>query len=378
MKGIKNALCQAKGFEAAAMAAGLKKNNQFDLALIYTDVPAVSCGMFTKNRFAAAPVIICKEHLKAKQSQAIVVNSGNANCYTGVAGLKVAKETARVAAELLGIKNNAVLVSSTGIIGKLLDISKIAHAVPFLVKSLNTNGGQKVARAIMTTDTKPKEAVAKIKIGNSGVTIGAVAKGAGMIAPDMATMLCFITTDAAIEYAALKEALRDAVDTSFNMITIDGCMSTNDSVIILANGMAKNTVIRLADAQFLKFKTALKEICLSLAKMIVQDAEGATKFITIEVSGAGNNAEAKKAALAIANSNLFKTAVYGQGQNWGRIIAAIGASGVKAKERIKLQYSSFKKKNIVVKADLGCGVGKATVYTSDLTPEYVRINAEYN
>ena len=232
----------------------------------------------------------------------------------------------------------------------------------------------------MTTDTKPKEAAVRIKIGNSAVTIGGIAKGAGMIAPDMAcaTMLCFITTDAAIEYGALKEALREAVEASFNMITIDGCMSTNDSVIILANGMAKNHVIRLADGHFIKFKIALKEICLSLSKMIVRDAEGATKFITIEVSGAQNDIQAKKAALAIANSNLFKTAVYGQGENWGRIIAAIGASRVKAKERIKLEYSSFKKKDIVVKANLGCGKAKAVVYTSDLTPGYVKINAQYN
>lgn len=378
MSKTKNALCRAKGFKAGAIACGLKKDNKLDLSLIFSDVPAVSCARFTKNRFAAAPVIVCKEHLRGKQSQAIVVNSGNANCYTGEAGLKAAKETARLAARLLGIKDNAVLVSSTGIIGRLLDVSKIARALPFLVKSLNKKNGKKVAYAIMTTDTRPKEDAARVKLGNSSVTIGGIAKGAGMVAPDMATMLCFITTDAAVEYAALKEALGEAVETSFNMITIDGCMSTNDSVIILANGMAKNPVIRLGDANFLKFKIALKEICLNLAKMIVRDAEGASKFITIEVSGAQNNVQAKKAALSIANSNLFKAAVYGQGQNWGRIIAAIGASGVKAKERIKLEYSSFKKKNILVKADLGYGMAKAVVYTSDLTPEYVRINAEYN
>ena len=378
MKQAKNALCQVKGFKAAAMSCGLKKNNKLDLALIYSEIPALACGVFTKNKFIAAPVIVSKEHLKKRSAQAIVVNSGNANCYTGKEGLHIARQTTQITAELLGIENSACLVASTGIIGKLLDFSKIKNALAVLVCSLNRGAGQKVARAIMTTDTKPKELMVRLTLDGAPVALGGIAKGAGMIAPDMATMLCFITTDVKIEYQALQKALAEAVEYSFNRISIDGCMSTNDSVIILANGLAKNKMIRVGDKNFLRFLSALKEICVGLAKMIVQDAEGATKFITIEVSGAGNNAQAKKAALAIANSNLFKTAVYGENPNWGRIIAAVGASGVKVKERIKLRYSSFKKKNIVVRADLGCGVGKAIAYTADLTPEYVRINAEYN
>ena len=378
MSKYKNALCRPKGFKCAALACGLKKNKGLDLALIYSEVPAAACGMFTRNRFAASPVKICQEHLKRGQAQAIVVNSGNANCYTGKMGSRVARETAQLAAKLLGLKAHSVLVASTGIIGRQLDFTKIKKALPVLAGSLDKNNGAKAARAIMTTDTKPKELAAKINISGKPVTIGAVAKGAGMIAPDMATMLCFITTDVLIAYSGLKAALKEAVDTSFNLLSIDGCMSTNDSVIILANGLAGNRPMSLNDDNFMKFKTALKKICLGLAKMIVSDAEGASKFMTIKVSGARNNAEAKKAGLAVANSNLFKAAVYGENRNLGRIIAAIGASGAKAKEDIAIACGSLKKKDVTVKVDLKIGSGEATVYTSDLTPEYIRINAGYN
>ena len=386
MKECKNALSLPQGFSSSAIACGLKKNNQLDLALIYSEVPAASFGMFTKNRFAAAAVKVCREHLQAGRSQAIVVNSGNANCYTGKIGLSNARKTARLTAKLLGLKEKFVLVASTGIIGRQLDFAKIKNSLPFLTGSLSRNNPALVAEAIMTTDTKPKELAVRLKLGNKMITLGAVAKGAGMIAPDMActerrrsaTMLCFITTDGLIEHSALKAALQEAVESSFNMITVDGCMSTNDSVVILANGLAKNKIIRLKDSYFFKFKTALSQICLGLAKMIVRDAEGATKFITIKISGAKNTLQAKQAARAIANSNLFKTAAYGEGRNWGRIIAALGACGVEVNEQIKLRCSSFKQKDILVEADLQCGCGSATVYTSDLTPEYIRINAEYN
>lgn len=378
MKEYKNAVCLAKGFKAAALASGLKRANKLDLAIIYSEVPAVSCGVFTKNKFAAHPVNISREHLQKKQAQAIVANGGNANCYTGRKGLTVAKGTAKETARLLGLKENSVLIASTGIIGKQLDFTKIKNKLPILVNSLSANRGSNVAEAIMTTDKKPKELAAKFILDNKSVTIGAVAKGAGMIAPDMATMLCFITTDALIEYSALKEALKEAAEDSFNMISVDGCMSTNDSVIILANGLAQNKIIGLSDNNFLKFKTVLKNICLKLAKMIVLDAEGATKFITIKISQAKDYGQAKKAALSVANSNLFKTAVYGGNQNWGRIIAAIGAAGVDVPEKIAVRCSSFKKREVSVEANLKSGTASATVYTSDLTPEYIRINAEYN
>lgn len=386
MRGSKNAVCQARGFRSSALACGLKKSRNLDLALIYSEVPAAACGMFTKNKFTAAPVKVSKEHLRAKQAQAIVVNSANANCYTGKRGLRVALKTAHLTAKLLSLKDTWVLVASTGIIGRQLDFTKVKKALPVLVSSLGKNNGSKAARAIMTTDTKPKELAARINIDGKLVTIGAMAKGAGMIAPDMActersrsaTMLCFITTDGLIEYPALKTALQEAVNESFNMISIDGCMSTNDSVIILANGLAQNKLISLKDENFHKFKTALKKICLGLARMIVSDAEGASKFITIKVCGAKNSNEAKKAGLAIANSNLFKAAVYGENRNLGRIVAAVGASGVMLKEDIIIECSPFKKRDISVKVDLKIGRGRAVVYTSDLTPEYVKINAKYN
>lgn len=374
----RNAVCLAKGFKASAVSCGLKKDKKLDLALIYSEVPAAACGVFTKNKFTAAPVEICKVHLKTRQAQAIVVNSGNANCYTGKRGLWAAQETARLAARLLGTGESRVLVASTGIIGRQLDFKKIKESLPALVSSLGRGNGCKAAQAIMTTDTVAKELALKVAIDNTTITIGAIAKGAGMIAPDMATMLCFVTTDALIEYSALKEALREAVDNSFNMLSIDGCMSTNDSVIILANGLSGNRILTRKDGNFLKFKSALRKICLDLARMIVSDAEGATKFITIKVTGAKNDLQAKKAGLAIANSNLFKTAVYGENRNLGRIVAAIGAAQVEARQDLKIECSSLRKRNVVAKVNLGVGCGKATVYTSDLTPEYVRINAGYN
>jgi glutamate N-acetyltransferase / amino-acid N-acetyltransferase len=373
-----NAICQAKGFNASGVSCGLKKGAQLDLALIYSEVPAVACGVFTRNRFAAAPVEICRKHLKSRQAQAIVVNSANANCYTGLRGLRVASQTAGFAAKLLRLKEKQVLVASTGIIGRQMDFERIKKALPRLAGSLDRKQGSKAAYAIMTTDTRPKALTKKFSAGDCVITIGAIAKGAGMIMPQMATMLCFITTDAAIEYPALREALREAVEGSFNAISIDGCMSTNDSVVILANGLAGNRILRTGQKDFLRFKSALKQVCGRLAAMIVSDAEGATKFITIAVSGARNDAQAKKSALAIANSNLFKTAVYGENRNLGRIVAAVGAVQVDAGKQIGIQCSSLKKRRVNVKVDLKVGAGKATVLTSDLTPEYVKINAGYN
>lgn len=373
-----NAICRAKGFKASGLPCGLKKGAQLDLALIYSEVPAVACGVFTRNRFAAAPVEICRKHLKSGQAQAIVVNSANANCYTGLRGLRVASQTAGFAARLLRLKEKQVLVASTGIIGRQMDFERIKKALPRLAGSLDRKQGAKAAYAIMTTDTRPKALTKKFSAGDCVITIGAIAKGAGMIMPQMATMLCFITTDAAIEYPALKEALREAVGGSFNAISIDGCMSTNDSVIILANGLAGNRILKAGQKDFLKFKSALKQVCGRLAAMIVSDAEGATKFITIAVSGARNGSQAKKTALAIANSNLFKAAVYGENRNLGRIVAAVGAAQVEAGKQIGIQCSSLKKRRVNVKVDLRVGAGKATVLTSDLTPEYVKINAGYN
>jgi glutamate N-acetyltransferase/amino-acid N-acetyltransferase len=368
-----------QGFKAGAVASGIKKREKLDLALIFSQVPSKAAAMFTTNNFPAAPVKVCREHLNKGRSQAVIVNSGNANSFTGQAGIKDARATAALLAANLGIKKEGVLVASTGIIGKRLPMDKIKAGVPLLVKGLSAAGIHKAARAIMTTDTFPKLAGAEFTCGGKKITVTGMTKGAGMIAPNMATMLCFIMTDARIESGALKAGLRAAVNASFNCITIDGCMSTNDMVLAMANGCAENPAIKAGSASFKKFQHALSSVCLLLAKMMVIDGEGATKFIEIKVKGARNDAQAKKAALAVANSNLVKTAIYGENPNWGRIVCAIGASGVEVKEEtLKVKFSPLAKKDIFIEADLNIGKGEAVTYTSDLTPEYIKINAEYN
>jgi len=378
MKLIKKAILP-KGYQANGVACGLKKSKKADLALIYSEFPAVASAKFTTNSIIAAPLVVCKKHLKsAKRFQAVLANSGNANCFTGKSGIKDASETASFAAKELGIAKHSVLVNSTGIIGKRLDIEKIKQALPGLVCGLSAAGIHLAKKAIMTTDTFAKEISVSLKIGTKTVEICGIAKGAGMIAPNMATMLCFIMTDAAITQSALDKALKAAVDKSFNCISVDGCMSTNDTVLVLANAAAGNKVISGGDA-LRKFSLALELICLDLAKMVVADAEGATKFIQIDVTQAKNIPEAKKIALAIANSALFKTAVYGQNPNFGRVAAAVGASGFKIKEeQLKIKLGSLKGKQVKLEVSLFRGKARCTVYTSDLTPGYVKINAAYN
>jgi len=368
-----------KGFKANGVSAGLKKSGKFDLGLIYSVLPAKASVKFTTNSIPAAPVLVNRKYLKSSRNiQAIVANSGNANAFTGKQGIKDAENTAAaVAAELVLDKQN-VLVNSTGIIGKKLDINKIKSAIPLLVKGLSANGMPKASKAIMTTDTFAKEFSVKLKCAKSWVTICGIAKGAGMIAPDMATMLVFIVTDALVTQKALDKALTMAVTDTFNCITVDGCMSTNDSVELLANGASGNPLINTGK-RFEDFKKALSWICLELAKAMVRDAEGGTKFITIKVKNAKSQCEAKRLALAIANSNLVKTAMFGQNPNFGRIVSAVGASGVGVREQdIKIKVSPLTKKEIYVEVSVSRGKSEATVYTSDLTYKYVKINAEYN
>lgn len=368
-----------KGFKASGVSCGIKKSGKADLALFYSDYPASAAGIFTTNKMLAAPVILCKKLLrKGRFFKAIIANSGNANCFNGRRGLKDAESTAAILSKVLGIKQGGVLVASTGIIGRRLPFEKIRLGIPKVVKSLSTKGIDLAKKAIMTTDTFTKEATVKFKIRGKIVTICGVAKGAGMIAPDMATLLVFIFTDADISGKILKDSLKSSVNKSFNCITVDGCMSTNDSVILLANAAAGNRKIcDLKDAKI--FRRALDSICTDLAKLIVRDGEGASKFIEIRVRGGYNDKEARKAALAIANSNLFKTAVYGENPNLGRIVASIGASGVKASEKdLVIKASSLKEQDVFVDVDLKQGNSSAVVYTSDLTPEYIKINAEYN
>jgi len=368
------------GFQANGIASGIKRSGKLDLALFYSEIPAKAACQFTSNEIQGAPIKINKKYLKGnKDYQAIIVNSGSANCFTGKQGLRDAEETSRMVSEAIGIKKDSVLVASTGIIGKALPLLKIRKSIPKLVRGLSRLGIDKAKIAILTTDTFTKEVTVKFNIASHIVTICGIAKGAGMIAPNMATMLCFILTDARITQRALMGALKSSVDNSFNCITVDGCMSTNDTLIALANGASRNNLIDIGTKHHNLFFKALNIVCLELAKLIIQDAEGATKFIQIKVNGAKNTKEAKIAALSIANSNLFKTAIYGQNANFGRIISALGASRVKLKESaIKIKVSPLYKKDINVRVSLGQGKSSATIYTSDLTPEYIRINAEYN
>ena len=376
---ISGGITAAQGFKANGMACGIKKSGKPDLALIACDIPAVAASVFTKNSIKAAPIIVSQKKMRFKKVQAILINSGNANCFTGNFGLLYAQKSTEIIARLLNISDDHVLVASTGMIGRPLPFKKIKDSAFPLVQGLSSHSGVKAAQAILTTDKKVKEAAVEFFLGGKKVKIGACAKGSGMIQPNMATMLGFISTDCAIAEKLLAQALKQAVEPSFNSITVDGCMSTNDMVTIMANGFAKNKIINGPGKDFKIFSEALNYVCLDLAKKIVLDAEGATKFIEVNVTGAKNKSEAKKVAFAIANSNLVKTAAYGGDPNWGRVAAAVGSLGLKISEKdLKIHFSSFVKKDIIITVDLNCGEHKATVYTSDLTLEYIKINGKYN
>jgi len=379
MKIIAGGVTAASGFKANGMSCGIKKSGKPDLALIACDFPSAVASVFTQNSIKAAPIIISQKKMRTKKAQAIIVNSGNANCFTGSFGLLYARRSTELIAQLMNIECDHVLVASTGIIGRPLPYKKIEEAAPRLVAGLSAKNGKKAAQAILTTDKKIKETTVTFSLGGKKVTIGACAKGSGMIQPNMATMLAFITTDCAIAQPLLAQGLRSAVEPSFNSITVDGCMSTNDMVTILASGLAGNKIIKTQGKDFETFCKALNFVCLDLAQKIVLDGEGATKFIEVTVIGAASQAQAKDAALAIANSSLVKTAAYGCDPNWGRVAAAVGSLGLKVSEKdLKIRFSSFAQKNITITVDLNCGHQRATVYTCDLTLEYVKINGKYN
>ena len=381
MKILKNGgVTTPKGFRANGVASGIKRSGKLDLALITSDVPAAAAAVFTKNSIKAAPLVISQEHIRDSRAQAVVVNSGNANCFTGKTGMTGARRTTEVIGRLLDIPREDVIVTSTGIIGRPLPFQKIYKAAPGLVDGLSVHGAPKAAEAILTTDTCAKTAAVELPLGGKTVTIGACAKGSGMIAPDMATMLAFVTTDAAISAKMLKAALRRANDHSFNSITVDGCMSTNDMVVVMANGLAGNKPVVKPGEEFETFVKALHYVCLDLAKKIVLDGEGATKFIDVQVAGARDERQARKAGLAIANSVLVKTAAFGSNPNWGRVAAAVGSLGIArvTEENLKIKFSDFARKDITISVDLNMGEAKAVVYTSDLSYEYVKINGEYN
>jgi len=394
---VEGGVVAPKGFRAAAMNCGIKRKRK-DIGLIVSSRPAVACGMFTQNRVKAAPVLVSKEHLKKMTAQAIIVNSGNANCCTGEEGLKDAYEMAGSAAKALGISNEDVLVASTGVIGRELPLDKIRAAIPQLIKDLSEDDGKCIAEAIMTTDKVTKEIAVKIKIKGKDVRIGAVAKGAGMIHPNMATMLCFITTDVNITRRALKLALSNAVDKSFNSISVDGDMSTNDSVIVMANGCAQNVLLDRKDADFKIFSEAIDYVASHLAEAIIRDGEGATKFVRIHIKNAKTLEGAKRIARRVSTSMLFKTALFGQDPNWGRIAACVGASGVMidpdkldiylGKTRVlKDGVGSLKDKDALgklfkntdldVTIDLNSGGKEYSMMTCDISLDYIKINASY-
>ena len=382
MKIVNGGITKPKGFLANGLCCGIKKSGKNDLGLIYSEVPAITSAVFTKNSVKAAPLYVSKKNLKNNKIQAIIVNSGNANCFTGKQGFKDAEDMAIDAAKSLAISSEDIIVSSTGIIGKLLPANKILKSIPKLAKNIKRNSAKALEfeKSILTTDLNIKSKTIKLSLSGKDVFIGGCAKGSGMIAPNMATMLGFITTDLAISSKMLNLALKEAVANSFNCITVDGCISTNDMVVLMANGLADNDIIKAPCKDFKKFLEALKFICLDLAKKIVLDGEGATKFIEINIFGAKTDMQAKQIGLAIANSNLVKTAAYGCNPNWGRVASAVGSLGINeiTEENLKIEFSSFKKKNISINVSLNLGKSDAKVYTSDLSYEYVRINGEYN
>lgn len=379
MKSPLGGVTQAKGFKASGLYSGIKRSGKPDLALIASDVPATAAAVFTINSIKAAPVIVSQKHIANGKIQAIVANSGNANCFTGNLGYMHAQRTTELIGKLLHIPKEDVLVASTGIIGKILPIKKIQSAGGQLVKNLSYKGGHAAAKAILTTDLATKECAVTITIGGKKVAVGGCTKGSGMIAPNMATMLAFITTDANISLSMLKAALKEANDDSFNCITVDGCMSTNDMVAVMANAKAGNKKIVSRGKDFKLFYKALHTVCLELAKKIVIDGEGATKFVEIKINGAKDKKQARALGLAVANSNLVKTAIFGSNPNWGRVAAAVGSVGIKhiTEKNVRIKFSPFNRKYIVITVDLNIGKAKGTVYTSDLSYEYVKINVAY-
>ncbi|MEM3030661.1 MAG: bifunctional glutamate N-acetyltransferase/amino-acid acetyltransferase ArgJ [Candidatus Micrarchaeia archaeon] len=387
-------ITRVRGFGAAGVHCGIKYRNR-DLALIFSDSPARAAGVFTTNKVTGAHIKVDKEKLRKGMAQAILINSGNANACNGKQGIADARKMCALVASELGISERLVLCASTGIIGKRLPMAKIREGIRRLVKR-PANRWEHAARAIMTTDTRMKAAYREVAVGGRAVRIGAICKGAGMICPNMATMVCIIATDALIKGSLLRKALAAAVGQSFNRISVDGDMSTNDTVIILANGRAGNREISSVGGDYREFEKTLTSLCQELARMIVHDGEGASKFIEVRVNGAANEEEAQRIAKAIANSNLVKTAVFGEDANWGRIAAAAGRSGARVSERMDITMNGVKvvrngvstgredaarerleEEGVVIEVDAKAGKAKGFVWTCDLTYDYITENAAY-
>lgn len=400
MKKIDGWVTTPQGFLAAGVKAGIKASGNHDVAVIYSTVPAATGAVFTQNKMCAAPVLVSRKVAAKPYAQAIVVNSGCANACTGEQGLKDAEAMQARAAELLGVQNEAVYVCSTGVIGHFMPMDKLKAGIEDAVDAMDETGGESCAMAIQTTDTFIKHAAYEFEIGGKTAKIAGIAKGAGMIHPNMATMLTFLTTDAAIAPDVLKRAVKAAADKSFNMVVVDGDTSTNDSMIVLANGLAENEIILSEEhPDYPVFFEALLACAQDLAKMIARDGEGATKFLEVNVTGAATWAEAKTAAMAIAKSPLVKTAFFGKDPNWGRIVCAAGYSGAQMEpDKVNLEIGGVRlvengmncnvpleslkdimeQHDISMKIDLGAGSEEATVWTCDFSYEYVKINGEYH
>ncbi len=424
-KALKGSIVAPRGFLASGVFCDIKrlgtgkgsnKGPKRDLALIISEVPATAAGLFTTNQICAAPVKVCIENVRRGTARAIVVNSGNANACTGKQGLADAREMTALVAKQFGMRPGHVMVGSTGRIGVLMPMPNVRRGILAASQIVNASkaGADAVAESIMTSDTRPKQIAIEFKLGGKAVCIGGVCKGAGMIQPGMsatgkrpaaiplhATMLCFITTDAAIEPKVLQSSLEQAVAQSFNRITVDGDMSTNDTVLVLANGLAANQRFTIHDSRFTIFQSALNHVCLELAKMIVRDGEGVTRFVTVHVNGARNFTDADAAARAVANSALVKTSWFGGDPNWGRIIDALGYSPAKiVEEKVDIGYSAPGSRKIIwslkrgqptkatfkqlcaavapeefdLHVNLNLGRASALMYASDLTEEYVEFN----
>jgi glutamate N-acetyltransferase/amino-acid N-acetyltransferase len=398
------------GFLAGAVAAGLRtRSGRDDLALLFSESPCVAAGLFTSSAIVAAPVVLSRRNLADGKAQAVIVNAGCANAYTGAEGYRDSEEMMRLAASQLRLAysdvgpasklrlaDSDVLVASTGVTGHRLPIDKIRAAIPTIV--LDRDGGDRFARAIMTTDTVPKQAAATFTAGGREYRVGGCAKGSGMIHPNLATMLAFLTADAPVDRAFLEKTLRSAADASFEMITVDGDTSPNDTLLILANGAASGPTLREGVEGAAHFREAVAQVCIELAKAMARDAEGATKLIEVKIVGAKSLADARAAARTVAGSPLVKSAVYGNDPNWGRVLAAVARSGAAVEEQTmslfwqgvcvfqrgralaydeKALSAATKSDEVRIRVDLGLGGARAVAWGCDLTEEYVRINSEY-
>jgi len=396
---LEGGITAVPGILAGGVVAGIKASGKKDLALIYSSTPARAAAVFTSNQVKGAPVQVSSEHVRGGQAQAIVASSGCSNVCTGEQGVADAREMTRLVGELLRIPAGHVLVAATGVIGVPLPMDKIRAAMPNLVKSLSPQGGKAAAEAIMTTDTHPKEAAVRVDVGGRPVTIGGIAKGVAMLEPHLATMLCFVASDAAVARGALAPVLKRAVDRSFNRITVDSDTSTSDTVALIANGLAENTPLETGSRGMRQFAAGVDAVLAKLARMLVKDGEGATKLVAVTVRGAANGKDALIAARSVANSPLVKAAINGQDPNWGRIMVAIGKSPARVDQtkvsiafddeplvergmqkedvRIPRIREIMGKAEYQITIDLGLGRGEDRVWTCDLSEEYVRLNAEY-